>query len=161
MEEQEWDQRKDEFKAKQEARRENQRRAHVFETQRYHESTKDLELRANRYFAETRSDFGRTISFQRAETEHALKMEIHKVKSNLMNSDPPNRRRINPQTNPSCRGSRKLESIVGKPWLAIPSMSDLHDFKNADFPIISQISSKNRFKIKGTPGGGGHQTARF
>ena len=158
MEAEEWGVIKKDFALRQEEKRERLKRAQKFERQRYQETTKDMHMKADRYFNETRADFNRTISFQRAETEHALKMEIHKVKSNLFDADPPKYRKINPKTNPSCRGSRKLESIVGKPWLAIPSMSNMHDFKDPDCPIISQVNSRNRFKESPGPGA---QTARF
>ena len=35
-----------------------------------------------------------------------------------------------------------------------------HDFKNPDFPILSKVSTKNRFKTLAT-NEGGSRTARF
>ena len=118
-----------------------------------------MDWRAKQYFEDLKDDFNRTTAFNKRDVDHALAMEMHKVRHNIKNADPPTHRKINPKTNISCRGSRQLENICGKRYLAIPGLAMNHDFKNTtDFPIISKISTKNRFK---TQEACGNKTARF
>jgi hypothetical protein len=144
--------------------RERLAKTHTFERDRFNSTLKAMDWRAKRFFQDQRDEFSRTTAFNQRDIDHAKVMEMHKVKSNVKNADPPSHRRVNPKTNTSCRGSRQLETVAGKRYLAIPGIAMNHDFRNNDFPILSQISTKNRFKTIGkqdNQAAGGSNTARF
>jgi len=121
---------------------------HEFERQRHQETTKDLQWRAKRYFAHEKSLFSDRMRFHKTDIDHALTMDLNKVKGTQMNADMPSRRKVNIATNSGCRGQRQLEQVIGKRHLAIPGLCEKHDFGNiVDFPIISEVRQpKNRFK---------------
>jgi len=159
-EEKEYAQVKQEYQRKQDARREILQRTHHFEMLRSEESLKDMHWRTKRHVARSNKRLSDTIAFNKLDIEHALTMEMHKVVGTTHNADPPSTRRVSQLTNPSCRGSRKLEQAVGKRFLQIPGLSEIHDFTNVDdFPIIA-LTQRGRKKKGGTHNESGSATAR-
>jgi len=146
-EEKEYNAVKDDFERKQELRRARLYDTHDFEALRSEETLKDMHWRNKRHIMKEKKRLSDTIKFNKEDIEHALKMEVHKVKRTMINAEIPSCRYINKTTNPSCRGSRKLEQAVGKRFLAIPGLSEIHDFTNTeDFPLIAFTERSARSK---------------
>ena len=67
-----------------EKRRENLRRTHAFETDRFNSNLKAMDWRAKRYFEDQQSNFSRTTTFNQRDIDHARCMETHKVTASTL-----------------------------------------------------------------------------
>merc|ERR1712070_656855 len=120
------------FETKMAGKRESLEERQAFQTRRFDETIKDMQWRLRREVAKKKKNFADTMAFNRRDMGHAMTMELKKVTGEAHNADPPTHRYISKLTNPTCRGIRKLEQVVGKRHLAIPGLAHQHDFK--DFP---------------------------
>merc|ERR1712147_507485 len=99
-----------------------------------------MRWRAKRENQEIRRQQAQCQQNHRTAMNHMLAMEMHKVKGTTHNVAL--KRRPRTETNASCRGTRLNDLYVGKRHLAIPSLSQVHNFRD----LKMQENDRHKYK---------------